>query len=137
MPQRSLPYLFSNTLAPAIVGATIACIDRLSSTTALRDKLEANTLHFRKAMTDAAFDIVPGDHPIVPIMLGDARLAAEMAGHLLEKGIYVIGFSYPVVPRDQARIRAQVSAAHERKDLDRAVEAFVEVGTALGVLRSR
>ncbi len=124
-------------MAPAIVGATMACIDRLSSTTALRDKLEGNTLRFRKAMTDAGFDIVPGDHPIVPIMLGDARLAAGMADDLLKEGIYVIGFSYPVVPKGQARIRAQLSAAHEPEQIDRAVEAFVAVGRKHGVLSGK
>ncbi len=132
--QRSRPYLFSNTVAPAIVGATIACLDRLSETTELRDKLEANTVHFRAAMTEAGFDIIPGEHPIVPIMLGDARLAANMASRMLDHGIYVIGFSFPVVPKGQARIRVQVSAAHEIADLDRAVQAFVEVGKELGVV---
>ena len=132
--QRSRPYLFSNTLAPAIVGATIACIDRLSRTTELRDRLERNTARFRAAMTEAGFAIKPGVHPIVPIMLGDARLAVEMANQLLDEGVYVIGFSYPVVPRDQARIRVQISAAHTEAELDRAVEAFVRVGRRLGVL---
>jgi len=132
--QRSRPYLFSNTVAPAIVGATLACLDRLEKTTELRDKLEANTAHFRGAMTEAGFDIVPGEHPIVPIMLGDARLAGQMASRMLELGVYVIGFSFPVVPKGQARIRVQISAAHETADLDRAVEAFVQAGGELGVL---
>jgi glycine C-acetyltransferase len=124
---RSRPYLFSNTLAPAIVGATIACIDRLSASTELRDRLATNTAHFRAAMTKAGFDIVPGEHPIVPIMLGDARRAVDMASRLLDRGIYVIGFSYPVVPKGQARIRVQISAAHEIAQLDAAVDAFVAV----------
>ena len=132
--QRSRPYLFSNTLAPAIVGASIACIDRLSKTTALRDKLESNTKLFREHMTAAGFDIVPGDHPIVPIMLGDARLANEMASNLMNEGVYVIGFSFPVVPKGAARIRVQISAAHEPEQLERAVAAFVKVGSDLGVL---
>jgi len=132
--QRSRPYLFSNTVAPAIVGATIACLDKLSETTTLRDKLESNTAQFRSAMTAAGFEIVPGDHPIVPIMLGDARLAVDMASRLLELGIYVIGFSFPVVPKGQARIRVQISAAHEPGELDAAVEAFVAAGKELGVL---
>jgi glycine C-acetyltransferase len=132
--QRSRPYLFSNTLAPAIVGATIACIDKLSRSTALRDKLARNTAHFRAAMTKAGFAIKAGEHPIVPIMLGDAKLALDMAARLLEEGIYVIGFSFPVVPKGQARIRVQVSAAHEIADLDRAVAAFTKVGRELTVL---
>ncbi len=135
--QRSRPYLFSNTLAPAVVGATIACLDRLSRTTDLRDKLEANTRHFRSAMTKAGFDIKPGEHPIVPVMLGDARLALDMAARLLKEGVYVIGFSYPVVPKGQARIRVQVSAAHSTADLDTAVSAFTKVGRELGVLAGR
>ena len=134
--QRSRPYLFSNTLAPAVVGATIACLDRLSATTELRDKLEANTKHFRAQMTQAGFDIRPGDHPIVPVMLGDARLALDMANRLLGEGIYVIGFSFPVVPKGQARIRVQVSAAHSTEDLDTAVAAFTKVGREMGVLGS-
>ena len=132
--QRSRPYLFSNTLAPAIAGATLACLERLQGSTALRDKLAANTAHFRKAMTSAGFDIIPGEHPIVPIMLGDARLAVDMASRMLQRGVYVIGFSYPVVPKGQARIRVQISAAHETADLDRAVEAFKAVGRELDVL---
>jgi glycine C-acetyltransferase len=132
---RSRPYLFSNTLPPAIVGATIACIDQLSASTALRDKLAANTARFRKAMTAAGFAINPGDHPIVPIMLGEATLAVEMSKRLLDAGVYVIGFSFPVVPKGKARIRVQVSAAHEFADLDFAVAAFTKVGKALGVLK--
>jgi glycine C-acetyltransferase len=136
--QRSRPYLFSNTLPPPVVGASIAVFDLLSRTTALRDKLEANTLRFRAAMTAAGFEIKPGTHPIVPIMLYEEKLAHEMARRLLEEGIYVIGFSFPVVPKGQARIRVQLSAAHEPAHIDRAVEAFTRVGNALGVLsRSR
>jgi glycine C-acetyltransferase len=132
--QRSRPYLFSNTVAPPIVAAALACMDLLSSTTELRDRLEANTVRFREAMTAAGFDIRPGIHPIVPIMLGDARLSMQMADALLAKGIYVIGFSYPVVPKGQARIRVQISAAHSEEDIDRAVAAFTEVGRDLGIL---
>ena len=132
--QRSRPYLFSNTLAPAVVGATIACLDRLSATTELRDKLEANTKHFRALMTKAGFDLRPGEHPIVPVMLGDARVALDMANRLLEEGIYVIGFSFPVVPKGKARIRVQVSAAHSTEDLDTAAAAFTKVGREMGVL---
>jgi glycine C-acetyltransferase len=132
---RSRPYLFSNTLAPAIVGSTIACLDRLSSTTALRDKLATNTKFFREAMTQAGFAIVPGEHPICPIMLGDAKLATEMASLLLKEGVYVIGFSFPVVPKGKARIRVQISAAHELEQLRFAVEAFASVGKFLGVIR--
>lgn len=133
--QRSRPYLFSNSLPPAIVGATLACLSRLSGSTHLRDKLERNTRHFRRAMTEAGFEIRPGDHPIVPIMLGDARLATDLAARLLDEGIYVIGFSYPVVPKGQARIRVQISAAHETRDLDTAVAAFTRVGKSMGVIR--
>ena len=133
--QRSRPYLFSNTVAPSIVGASIAVIDMLSETTALRDKLEDNTKYFRQQMTDAGFDIKPGEHPIVPIMLYDAKLSQEMAAKLLEKGIYVIGFYYPVVPKEQARIRVQISAVHERSHLDKAIQAFTVVGKELGVLK--
>ena len=132
---RSRPYLFSNTLAPAIVGATIACLDKLSSTTALRDKLAANTEFFREKMTKAGFDIVPGVHPICPIMLGDAKLAVEMADRMLKEGVYVIGFSFPVVPKGKARIRVQISAAHEIAQLESAVAAFAKVGKELGVIR--
>jgi glycine C-acetyltransferase len=133
--QRSRPYLFSNTLAPAIVGAGIAVFDMLSSSTALRDKLAKNTAYFREQMTAAGFDIKPGEHPIVPIMLYDAPLAQQMAEALLKKGIYVIGFFYPVVAKGQARIRVQLSAAHEQYHLDRAIQAFTEVGRELGVLK--
>jgi len=132
--QRSRPYLFSNTVAPSIVGASIAVIDLLSETTELRDKLEDNTKYFREKMTDAGFDIKPGEHPIVPIMLYDAVLSQKMAGKLLEKGIYVIGFYYPVVPKGQARIRVQLSADHDRSHLDKAIQAFTDVGKELGVI---
>ncbi|MBC8769292.1 glycine C-acetyltransferase [Arenibacter sp. BSSL-BM3] len=132
--QRSRPYLFSNTLAPSIVGASIKVLDLLASSTALRDKLEANTIYFREAMTAAGFDIVPGDHPIVPVMLYDAPLAQKFASQLLEEGIYVIGFFYPVVPQGKARIRVQLSAAHEREHLEKAVAAFTKVGKALKVI---
>ncbi len=133
--QRSRPYLFSNTLAPNIVGASIAVFDMLSETTDLRDKLEANTKYFRDKMTEAGFDIKPGVHPIVPIMLYDAVLSQKFAARLLEEGIYVIGFFFPVVPKEQARIRVQLSAAHEQKHLDKAIEAFTKVGKELGVLK--
>lgn len=132
--QRSRPYLFSNTLAPSITGASIAVIDMLSETTELRDKLESNTKYFREKMTAAGFDIKPGVHPIVPIMLYDAPLAQKLADALLEKGIYVIGFFYPVVPKGQARIRVQISAAHDQHHLDKAIEAFTAVGKELGVI---
>lgn len=132
--QRSRPYLFSNTLAPSITGASIAVLDLLSETTELRDKLEKNTIYFRKQMTDAGFDIKAGDHPIVPIMLYDAKTSQEFADRLLNKGIYVIGFYYPVVPKGQARIRVQLSAVHDREHLDRAIDAFTSVGKELGVL---
>ena len=132
--QRSRPYLFSNTMMPALAAAGIKAFELLSSSTALRDRLHANTRYFREAMTAAGFDIRPGDHPIVPIMLYDATLAKNMASKLLEQGIYVIGFSYPVVPRDQARIRVQVSAAHTREQLDKAVEAFTGIARELKVL---
>jgi glycine C-acetyltransferase len=133
--QRSRPYLFSNTLPPAVVGASIAVLEMLSETTALRDKLEENTLYFRRRMTEAGFDIKPGTHPITPIMLYDAVVAQEMAARLLQEGIYVIGFFYPVVPKDKARIRVQISAAHDREHLDRAIDAFTKVGRELGVLK--
>ena len=132
--QRSRPYLFSNTLAPSIVGASIAVIDMLSETTELRDKLEDNTKYFRSKMTEAGFDIKTGGHPIVPIMLYDAVLSQKMATSLLEKGVYVIGFYYPVVPKGQARIRVQISAIHERHHLNKAIEAFTEAGKELGVI---
>jgi len=133
--QRSRPYLFSNTLAPSIVGGSIAVFDMLSETTELRDKLEFNTKYFRKKMTSAGFDIRPGDHPIVPIMLYGAVLAQDFASKLLEEGIYVIGFFFPVVAKGQARIRVQLSAAHEQQHLDKAIEAFTKVGKELGVLK--
>ncbi len=133
--QKSRPYLFSNTVAPSIVGASIKVLDVLSASTALRDKLEENTTYFREEMTKAGFDIVPGVHPIVPIMLYDAPLAQQFAEKLLEKGIYVIGFFYPVVPKGKARIRVQLSAGHEREHLERAVKAFTEVGKELGVIK--
>ncbi len=135
--QRSRPYLFSNTLAPAIVGASLRVLDILERSTALRDKLEDNTRYFRKAMTDAGFDILPGEHPIVPIMLYDAPLAQEFAARLLQEGIYVIGFFYPVVPNGKARIRVQISASHEPEHLERAVAAFTKVGQELGVLKTQ
>jgi glycine C-acetyltransferase len=132
--QRSRPYLFSNTLAPAIVGASIAVLDVLSTSTALRDKITENTAYFREKMSDVGFDIIPGTHPIVPIMLYDAPLSQKFSEKLLEKGIYVIGFFYPVVPKEKARIRVQISAGHERAHLDKAIEAFTEVGRELGVV---
>ena len=134
--QRSRPYLFSNTLAPSIVGASIAVLDMLTETTELRDRLESNTKYFREKMTEAGFDIKPGDHPIVPIMLYDAVLAQDFAARLLEEGIYVIGFFYPVVAKGQARIRVQLSAAHSSEHLDRAIGAFRKVGRELGVLKA-
>jgi glycine C-acetyltransferase len=133
--QRSRPYLFSNTLAPAIVGASIAVLDLLSETTELRDKLEFNTKYFRGKMTEAGFDIKPGDHPIVPIMLYDAVIAQNFAARLLEEGIYVIGFFYPVVAKGLARIRVQLSAAHEQHHLDKAIAAFAKIGKELGVIK--
>ena len=132
--QRSRPYLFSNSLPPAIVGAAIAVFDMLSETTSLRDKLESNTKYFREKITAAGFDIKPGEHPIVPIMLYDAVVAQKMAAALLDEGIYVIGFFYPVVGKGLARIRVQVSAAHEQAHLDKAIAAFAKVGKELGVL---
>lgn len=134
--QRSRPYLFSNTLAPSIVGASIAVLDMLSETTDLRDKLEENTKYFREKMTEAGFDIKPGVHPIVPIMLYEAALAQEFAAKLLDEGIYVIGFYFPVVPKGKARIRVQLSAAHEREHLDKAIAAFTKIGRELGVLKN-
>ncbi len=135
--QRSRPYLFSNTLAPSIVGASIAVLDMLSETTDLRDKLEENTKYFREKMTSAGFDIKPGVHPIVPIMLYEATLAQEFAAKLLKEGIYVIGFYFPVVPKGKARIRVQLSAAHEREHLDKAIAAFTKIGKELGVLKDK
>ena len=131
--QRSRPYLFSNTMCPSIVGGSIAALDMLKASTTLRDQLEANTRYFREKMTSAGFNIAPGEHPIVPIMLGDASLASRFADAMLERGIYVIGFSYPVVPKGKARIRTQISAAHTREELDRAVNAFIEVRESLGI----
>jgi glycine C-acetyltransferase len=133
--QRSRPYLFSNTLAPTIAGATIAVIDLLTGSTALRDKLEENTKRFRQGMEAAGFDIVKGDHPIVPIMLYDAKLSQDMAARMLEEGIYVIGFYYPVVPKGKARIRVQISAGHETEHIDRAIAAFTKVGKELNVIK--
>ncbi len=132
--QRSRPYLFSNTVAPSIVGASIAVLDMLSETTELRDKLESNTKYFRAKMTEAGFDIKPGDHPIVPIMLYDAVVAQKFAAALLNEGIYVIGFFFPVVAKGQARIRVQLSAAHDQQQLEKAIAAFIKVGKALSVI---
>lgn len=131
--QRSRPYLFSNSVAPPIVAASIKAIDLLTASTELRDKLEANTKHFRAGISQVGFDVLEGEHPIVPIMLGDAALAARVADALLQKGIYVIGFSYPVVPQGKARIRTQISAAHSIEDLDFAIEKFKEVKQELGI----
>ena len=132
--QRSRPYLFSNTLAPAIVGASIKVLDLLMASTTLRDKLEDNTTYFRKEMTAAGFDILPGTHAIVPIMLYDAKLSQEFANRLLDEGIYVIGFFYPVVPKGKARIRVQLSAAHEKEHLEKAIAAFIKIGKELNVI---
>jgi glycine C-acetyltransferase len=132
--QRSRPYLFSNTLMPAIAGATIAVLDLLEASTALRDRLEDNTRFFRRAITDAGFDIKPGEHPIVPIMVGDAVKAQQLAARLLELGVYVVGFFFPVVPKGQARIRVQMSAVHERQHLETAVSAFAKAGRELGLV---
>ena len=131
---RSRPYLFSNSVAPMIVYASLAVMKLLSSTTALRDRLESNTQRFRSGMEAAGFDLRPGTTPIVPIMLGDARLAGEMADAMLKENIYVIGFSYPVVPKGAARIRVQLSAAHTEAQIDQAIEGFIRVGTSLGVV---
>ncbi|NNM94749.1 MAG: aminotransferase class I/II-fold pyridoxal phosphate-dependent enzyme, partial [Bacteroidia bacterium] len=133
--QRSRPYLFSNSLAPVITGAAMAVFDLLSSTTELRDKVMNNALYFREGMTKAGFDIKPGIHPIVPVMLGDAKLSQVMADKLLLEGIYVIGFFYPVVPKGQARIRVQISAAHTKAHLDKALSAFAKIGRELGVVK--
>ncbi len=133
--QRSRPYLFSNTVAPSIVGASIAVLEMLTETTELRDRLENNTKYFRTKMTEAGFDIKPGDHPIVPIMLYEATVAQEFAAKLLQEGVYVIGFFYPVVAKGLARIRVQLSAAHEQHHLDKAIEAFTKVGKELGVIK--
>jgi len=131
--QRSRPYLFSNTVAPAIVGASLKVLELLTESTALRDKLEANTAFFRQQMTKLGFNILPGTHPIVPIMIGDAALATKFADAMLEKGVYVIGFSFPVVPKGKARIRTQISAAHSREDLEFAIEAFGAAKRELGL----
>lgn len=133
--QKSRPYLFSNTLAPSIVGASIAVLDMVTDSTELRDKLEYNTKNFREKMTEAGFDITPGVHPIVPIMLYDANVAQEMAAKMLEEGIYVVGFYFPVVPKGKARIRVQLSAAHEQHHLDKAIAAFIKVGKEMGVIK--
>jgi glycine C-acetyltransferase len=133
--QRSRPYLFSNTLAPAIVGASLRVLELLTESTALRDQLEENTKYFREQMTAAGFDITPGEHPIVPVMLYEAKLAQEFAAKMLDEGIYVVGFYYPVVPQGKARIRVQLSAAHTRAQLDKAIAAFTKVGHELGVLK--
>lgn len=133
--QRSRPYLFSNTVAPSVVGASIAVLDMISETTELRDKLESNTAYFRTKMTEAGFDIKPGTHPICPLMLYDAVLAQKMAARLLEEGVYVIGFFFPVVPKGQARIRVQISAGHDQHHLDTAIAAFTKVGKELGVIK--
>ena len=132
--QRSRPYLFSNSLAPSIVGASIAVFELLDRTPALRERVMQNARRFREGMTAAGFQVKPGIHPIVPIMLGDARLAADVARALLDEGIYVIGFSYPVVPKGEARIRVQLSAAHEPEHVERAIAAFTKVGRSAGVL---
>jgi glycine C-acetyltransferase len=133
--QRSRPYLFSNTLAPVIAGASIAVLDLLEGSTALRDKLHENTRYFREAITAAGFDIKPGEHPIVPIMIYDAVKAQQLAARLLELGVYVVGFFFPVVPKGQARIRVQMSAAHDRAQLEAAVAAFRQAGQELGLVR--
>jgi glycine C-acetyltransferase len=133
--QRSRPYLFSNTMAPALVAASIAVLDMLSKTSDLRERLRTNTKYFREKMTAAGFNIIPSEHPIVPVMLGDAKLAQSMAAQLLDEGIYVIGFFYPVVPKGAARIRTQISAAHTREQLDKAIAAFTKVGKRLGVIK--
>ena len=132
--QRSRPYLFSNSLAPVVAAATVKVIDLLSATTERRDKLEANTKYFREKMTAAGFDIVPGDHPIVPIMLYNAKLAQDMAKDLYFEGIYVSGFFYPVVPKGQARIRVQLSAGHEQEHLEKAIAAFTKIGQKYEIL---
>ena len=136
MRQRSRPYLFSNTVAPAIAGASLAVFDLIDREPSLRRKVMSNARRFREGMAQAGFTIKPGIHPIVPIMLGDARLAQEMAKAMLAEGIYVIGFSYPVVPKGEARIRVQLSAAHETEHVDRAIAAFVKVGRSMGVLKA-
>ncbi|HBR58565.1 MAG TPA: glycine C-acetyltransferase, partial [Blastocatellia bacterium] len=131
--QRSRPYLFSNSVAPPIVGASIKAIEILSQSTALRDKLQSNTLYFREKLSEVGLTVLPGEHPIVPVMFGEAKPAVKMAEALLRKGVYVIPFSFPVVPKGKARIRTQVSAAHSREDLDFAVEKFAEAKTEVGI----
>ena len=133
--QRSRPYLFSNSLAPSITGASIAVLEMLSETTVLRDKLEYNTKYFRDKMTAAGFDIRPGQHPIVPIMLGEAPVAVRLAERMQEDGVYVVAFSYPVVPHGKARIRTQLSAAHSTAQLERVVRAFALAGEGLGIIK--
>ena len=133
--QRSRPYLFSNTLAPSIVGASIAVLDMITKTTALRDKLWENAKYFRTHIEVAGFDVKPGEHAIIPIMLYDAKLSQDFASKLLEEGIYVIGFYFPVVPKGQARIRVQMSAGHDKEHLDKAIAAFTKVGKELGVIK--
>lgn len=132
--QRSRPYLFSNTLAPAIVAGSLKALELLSESTSLRDRLHVNASYFRSKMSDAGFDLIDGDHPIIPIMIGDAKLANDFAAALLDQGVYVIGFSYPVVPKGQARIRTQISAAHSQDDLDFAIQAFIETGKAIRLI---
>src|SRR5690625_596307 len=133
--QKSRPYLFSNTLAPAVVGASLQALKLIGETTELRDKLKNNTQYFRSKMEAAGFDLLPGEHPITPVMLYDAVLAQKMAARLLEEGVYVIGFFYPVVPKGEARIRVQISAAHEKEHIDKAVEAFIKIGKELDVIK--
>ncbi len=133
--QRSRPYLFSNTLAPVIAATSIKVIELLETSSILREKVHANSQYFRQQMSELGFNLVPGYHPIIPVMLGDAKLAQEMANQLLKEGVYVIGFSYPVVPKDKARIRVQMSAGHERHHLDKAIQAFAKVGKAMGVIK--
>jgi glycine C-acetyltransferase len=132
--QRSRPYLFSNTLAPVIAATSIRVLDLLENGDELRGRLRENSVYFREKMTTLGFELLPGEHPIIPVMLGDAKLASSMADQLLENGIYVIGFSYPVVPKGKARIRTQMSAAHTRAHLDKAIAAFARVGRNLGVI---
>jgi glycine C-acetyltransferase len=131
--QRSRPYLFSNTLAPSIAGASLKVLELLTESTTLRDQLESNTKYFREGMAKVGFTILPGTHPICPVMLGDAALATKVADAMLEQGVYVIGFSYPVVPKGKARIRTQISAAHTKEDLERAIQAFATVKRTLGL----
>jgi len=135
--QRSRPYLFSNSIAPVIAATSLRVLDLLESGDELRERLWSNAAHFRSRMEEAGFDLVPGEHPIIPVMIGDAKLAAEFADRLLDRGVYVIGFSYPVVPKGKARIRTQMSAAHDRAQIDAAVDAFIDVGSQLGLLERR